>query len=175
MKHIMVDVESLGVQRGCVVLSIGAVEFDETEIIKTFYIDIDPVDAQKQGLTIEAGTVQWWFTQNQEARTRVSNGGVKLVEAMIALTNTFDWHGRKVWANAASFDLPILDRAYEAVGLVTPWKYYDEMCYRTLKNLVPKATYNKLAVKPAVAHDALEDAKAQALTLQKLLATLTIA
>ena len=41
--------------------------------------------------------------------------------------------------------------------------------YRTLKNLVSRQTYDSLRVRPKVAHSALDDAIAQARTLQALL------
>jgi hypothetical protein len=40
-----------------------------------------------------------------------------------------------VWGNGASFDQPILEACYKAVGRKAPWPYYAAMCYRTIKNL----------------------------------------
>ena len=50
-----------------------------------------------------------------------------------------------------------------------PWAYYNTRDYRTLKNLVSRQTYDSLRVRPRVAHNALDDAIAQARTLQALL------
>lgn len=46
---------------------------------------------------------------------------------------------------------------------------YNTRDYRTLKNLVSRQTYDSLRVRPKVAHNALDDAIAQARTLQALL------
>ncbi len=63
-----------------------------------------------------------------------------------------------IWGNGAGFDQPILSAVYRAVGVVQPWKFFNERCYRTLKNLYPGFPYTR----PKLAHHALEDAKAQA-------------
>lgn len=39
------------------------------------------------------------------------------------------------------------------------------MDFRTMKNLVPSGSYELLRVRPDIAHDALDDARAQASTL----------
>ena len=75
-----------------------------------------------------------------------------------------------VWCNGMNFDLPILENAFQAVGARTPWSYYNGRDYRTLKGMFPKELVNRLRVKPTVAHDALDDARAQALALIALLA-----
>lgn len=37
------------------------------EVPGYFYANIDPEDAQQQGLTVDAGTVKWWMRQSKEA------------------------------------------------------------------------------------------------------------
>lgn len=41
----------------------------------------------------------------------------------------------EIWANSPSFDCDILAAAYDAVGRTAPWDYWEERCFRTLKNL----------------------------------------
>ena len=170
MNAIMLDIETLGVKPGCVVLSIGAVEFDTTtgELSKEFEIVINANDACAQGLTIEPSTVMWWMDQSESARDAVMQGTITLRAGLAQLVAAFDWN-KRVWCNGASFDFPILEAAYCAAGLEQPWKFWNCMCFRTIKNLVPKRVYDTVKVEPAVAHRALDDAKAQALTLVALL------
>ena len=52
--------------------------------------------------------------------------------------------------------------------LFRSWEYYNGRDYRTVKNLFPKGLVQQVEVKPEVAHDALQDAVAQAKTLQAL-------
>lgn len=166
-RHLMIDLESLGVLPGCAVLSLGAVEFNEEgQFLGHFHAHITLESCVKRGLKIEAGTVMWWLTQERAAQQALTDAeGHPLHEVLEAFIGTFNWQDLKVWANGASFDFPILVQAFEACGFKKPWAYYNEMDFRTMKNLVPKAEFDALRVRPELAHDALSDAKAQAQTL----------
>ncbi len=167
---IMIDIETLGVKPGCVVLSIGAVEFDKAgKFGKEFEVVIDPHNAEAWGLKLEADTVMWWMKQSEEARKKISTDGEGLSEALSLFIRAFNWKDAEVWANGASFDFPILEAAFNAVDMMKPWKYYNERCFRTIKGLVGKQVYEANKVNPTVAHSALDDAKAQAATLVKIL------
>lgn len=69
--------------------------------------------------------------------------------------------GVRVWGNGSDFDNVILRNAYAAIGSTYPWRYNDNMCYRTIKNLAPDV---KMA-RQGVHHNALDDARSQALHL----------
>lgn len=173
-RNLMLDIETFGTQPGCVVLSIGAVEFDETGVTHEFHAHIDPGSAVAAGLTIDPNTVMWWLEQDKAAQTALLQAERHPLHDVIqAFIHTFEWDGLKIWANGASFDFPILKHAIEAAGFKQPWAYYNEMDYRTVKNLVPKNVFKLLKVEPTIAHDALDDARAQAQTLLGLLNHLT--
>ncbi len=161
MKNIMVDLETLGNNSRSVILSIGAVEFDETGLGSTFYMAVDPESCVRAGLTMDVSTVMWWMKQSEEARAAFNRSKENLAYALNAFS-TFVTNcagsDAKVWGNGATFDNVILDSAYRAVGSTKPWQFWNDRCYRTLKNLYPHIPY----VKPNVAHNALEDAIAQA-------------
>lgn len=74
----------------------------------------------------------------------------------------------EVWANSPSFDCELLEAAYDAVGLEAPWDFYQERDYRTLSSL-PVAVDVEFE---GVEHDALDDAKHQALVAAETLARL---
>lgn len=159
MNHIMIDVESLGTKPGCIILSIGAVMFDMAtgETGKKFYVNIDAVDSQKQGLTIEASTVWWWLGQDAKAKEALEKSRVSLETAL----NSFEaWLednnsvGCQIWANAPSFDLSVLGYAFTLMHMKTPWFYRQERCVRTLVSFAPGI---KQGVKNTLAHDALSD------------------
>lgn len=171
-KHIMFDLETLGTKPGCIVLSIGAVLFDQKGIHDEFEVHIDPVDAQRYGLTIDPSTVMWWFEQSDEARQAITTPQkTPLDEALTRLDKAFDWKNvTNVWCNGASFDFPILNHVYAVLGRNRgPWAFWNEMDMRTIKNLVPKDKFKKLKTEPTIAHSALADARAQAETLRALL------
>lgn len=166
-RHLMIDLETLGVNPGCVVLSIGAVEFNSQGLISTFSANIDIGDSMNHGLKVEPRTLMWWMDQSEEARKRAFANGRDLNSVLVAFTQAFNWTDLKVWCNGASFDFPILKAIYETAEFRTPWMYYNEMDFRTFKNLY-KPLYEEVRVKPTVAHDGLEDAYAQVKTLQNM-------
>ncbi len=170
--NIMIDIETLGTRPGCTVLSIGAVDFDEHGVgERMFYEAICPDSCSQWGLTIEPRTVMWWLEQNEAARNMLIK--TKKTPLDIVLGNfkaAFNWKGKRVWCNGASFDFPILTAAFDAVGQSAPWEYWSQTDYRTLKNIVPRDVFEAAKVEAAVAHDALADAMAQAETAGKLLA-----
>ena len=170
MRNIMIDIETLGVRSTSVIVSIGAIEFDEQAIGRGFHRRVDIQSCLDAGLTVDASTIEWWMTQSNDARAVFDIKGDPLDRVLDDFCRAFDWDNKLVWCNGMNFDLPILDNAFRAVGLRTPWPYYNGRDFRTLKNMFPKELVNSLRVEPKVAHDALDDARAQALTLQALLA-----
>jgi hypothetical protein len=94
---------------------------------------------------------------------------VELRNALQALSGAFNWEGQEVWCNGLNFDVPILEAAYAAAGLQPPWTYNKCRDYRTVVKLLPHVDLERLRVEPKLAHHALEDAKAQFLTLQGVL------
>lgn len=163
---IMLDIETLGTRPGCVVLSIGAVEFDDGELSNHFSVHLDPEDAAAHGLLIEPRTVMWWLEQSREAqRALITAKRTPFVRGMMDFVKAFEWKDKPVWVNGASFDFPIVEAALEAAGVPVPWKFWDQRCFRTVKNLYPKVK----RVQPELAHDALSDAVAQARTLMEML------
>ena len=166
MRHLMLDIETFGTTPGCVVLSIGAVEFDLNGIKGEFHAHIDVDSSTTLGLKVDAHTVMWWLDQSKEAQNALLQADTFPIQDVLdAFSDTFEWKDLKIWANGASFDFPILEAVYKAAHRNVPWKYYNQMDFRTMKNLVPNNSYELLRVRPGTAHNALDDARAQAATL----------
>lgn len=154
MKHVMVDLETLGTGYRPVIVSIGAAVFTpgSPEIGQTFYAKIDAADAARWGLRIEAGTVKWWLQQSEEAR-EVFKDGEDLQEVLLRF---FDWMGtgRRLWGNGSNFDNRILREAYGAVRMQCPWHYRDDRDMRTYLDLHPRVDVER----EGTHHHALDDA-----------------
>lgn len=161
---VMLDIETLGTEPGCVVLSIGAVEFNDVTLGREFYVNIDKWSCRDHGLTVDKETKEWWQRRSDEAQ-HVLEGGVELDEALEKFTAWYD--GGAVWANAPSFDCMILRSAYDAIDMEEPWEYYDQRCYRTLTNVHPMTAHHD-----GRKHHALDDAKHQAKVASKILKSL---
>jgi hypothetical protein len=171
MNNIMIDIETLGTGPNSVILSIGAVAFNENGLGGEFEVHIDPQSCTDAGLEIDARTVMWWLTQGEAARKAITSGKqVPLLKALVGLKEAFEWKDVKVWCNGASFDFPILTNAYKALGGDAPWQYWAALDYRTIKNIVPSDVLRACKEQAGTDHDALSDAKAQALTLISLMA-----
>ena len=189
--NVMIDLETLGIRPGCVILSIGAVRFNTKRGIfgPSFYRVVNRQTCLEAGLVSDPDTQAWWENQSPEAQlvlreadnpSRSSSLGEILLDLKtfletISLNDDTIDGGRyslgsaEVWSNGADFDLPILSYAYKVCGLGrSPWRPYSGRCYRTLKNLFP----GLMAVKEGIKHNALDDAAAQARHATKLLSHL---
>jgi len=138
MKHIMIDIETMGTKPGAIILSVAAVEFDlstgKTGLV--FHQTIDPESSQKAGMKLDFDTVVWWIKQGKEAqKVIVENTGNKLEKV---LTKLADWikdycdENVYVWGNSARFDLGLLQAAYEVFEMDIPWNHYNELDVRTI-------------------------------------------
>lgn len=164
MKHVMLDLETMGTVPGCVVLSIGAVYFDENGLGDEFYSVISRSDSQEFGLHESESTQEWWAKQSDEARkvvTAAEHMSAPTLPQALADFEAFIKRDSnvKVWGNGADFDNPILACCYSAVDLKQAWISWNGRCYRTLKNIAP----GPKLVRFGTYHNALDDAKSQAL------------
>ena len=161
--HFSIDLETLGTRYNAAILSIGVQQFDigTGKLGETFYREIDLDSAIKAG-KVTGSTLAWWALQGDAAkRVFGSNGKTPL---SVALEELRTWMRKKatnpkVWGNGASFDISILEHAYDngAVGLKEPWQYTNIRDMRTIMDYC--------LVKPkreGTHHNALDDAKYQA-------------
>lgn len=162
MKRCMVDIETLGLEPGSVVLSIGAVIFDENGTYDEFYRNIDMESCQDAGLEIDANTLQWWLEQDAPAQSCL-HGGIELSKALQEFLGFYTSNDvYEVWANSPSMDCSVLEEAFDAVNMEEPWEYSDERDFRTLE-----AVHDIYGKEPEVhvdmvEHNALDDAIYQA-------------
>jgi hypothetical protein len=155
-KRVMLDIETLGTEPGCVVLSIGAVEFGPGGRGEELYVNIDRESCEDAGLYVDEETLAWWQDQQEDAKTVLSGGG-SLEQGLVDLkrfgNNADEW-----WANSPKFDMAILEVAFDAVDMEPPWEFYELRDVRTVKNL-PGTDHPE---EKGVEHDALDDARNQA-------------
>ena len=176
MIEFMVDLETMGSGPTAAIVSIGCVPFDRESLIvlqDEFYTVVDLESSLKAGLVAESSTILWWMTQSEEARTELfSRRRAQLYEALSALRYWMAGlvpakNDRKVWGNGAAFDNVILSSAYKAVGFETPWNFWNDRCFRTMKNEfagVPLPDRVGL-----LHHKAVDDARYQAECLVEIL------
>lgn len=170
--QIMLDLETLGTGNEAVILSIGAVKFDQVDILDRFHVAIDPITCQHFGLKVDASTVMWWLDGDRaDARTALLEQ--ETVDLPSALRGFADWAGVEdtpIWGNGSTFDNIILRSAYRLCGMDYPAPFWADKCYRTIKGLAPAITITR----EGTHHDALSDAENQARHMQEILTHLGI-
>lgn len=165
--HFSIDLETLGTRYNAAVLSVGVVQFDPDtgKLGATFYREIDIDSAIKAG-RVTGSTLAWWAKQTDKAR-RVFGPDNKVTLAT-ALDELATWlRGKaiapKVWGNGATFDITILEHAYDhgCVGLTEAWHYTNVRDMRTMVEVAQlgDAEWPK---REGVHHNALDDATYQA-------------
>ncbi len=168
--HVMLDLETMGQGSDAAIIAIGATTFgtDGIATAESFYKTVSLQSSVDAGLKMDVSTVMWWMKQSDAARGEFKREGAALMGALLAFSSWMTTHASddaKVWGNGATFDNVIISNAYRAVGLPKPWKYYNDACYRTLKNLYPHVKMQATGT----AHNALDDARMQAVHCAALL------
>lgn len=172
MKNVMLDLETMGKRAGCAIVSIGACRFnpESGNVGVTFYRNVELQSCIDAGLHINADTVYWWLGQSEEARLSLMRGErLSLFQALSDFKTFFnEVPDSIVWGHGSSFDIPIMEAAYSALesdfatGHTYPWTYKNIRDVRTVLSLGK----TKVA-KHAGAHNAVEDAVAQARAVAK--------
>lgn len=182
--RLMVDLETLSTRNDAAIVAIGAVVFDESQIIDSKYW---PLAMKNLTGHIDPSTLLWWFDQSKEAqratfgpdnRVRPFQAGGEIAELVKA------YQCATVWANDPHFDVVLLEnwwRRYREeaariapVGvdlepcIAWPWpfKYNQPRSYRTIVELAKRHGFTDQMYDTAkgthLAHCAVDDAAAQA-------------
>ncbi|AFH21867.1 exonuclease [environmental Halophage eHP-11] len=151
----MIDIETLGRSEGAAIVELGACCFDAGGVGKTFDESICLVSCQDHGLEIDAETLEWWLSQDSEARECLVGG--RPLEAVLSEFNQW-YDADEVWARSPVFDCNILTAAYHAVGMSTPWEFWETRDQRTLTNLHEEIDTDR----DGIEHRAVDDAVYQA-------------
>lgn len=164
--RIMVDLETLGKRAGCAILSIGAVTFSaETGIVGTpFYMVVNASSCALYGLHSDPETLAWWDAQSDEAKRVLryaedyeTSASIKFALAQFnEYVSQFD--NPEIWGNGSDFDNAILIAAMAQYGIEPAWKFWNNRCFRTLKNMYPEIKMDR----HGTYHNALDDAITQA-------------
>jgi|SRR6056300_1395257 DNA polymerase III epsilon subunit-like protein len=181
MKHVMIDLETLGTVPTSCWLTIAAVRFDpfadnSSSIVDgkifnldTFYhrVDIDSCDELK--LTIDDSTIEWWSKQEQHV-TKEAFDPKDRTHLKKIITEFYKWSKgcTHYWANGSYFDFPIMENVFGKYKRSTPWKYWEVMDYRTIYKCA------NVEIPKEYKHHALYDCVNQIVALQRAVKQLGI-
>lgn len=170
LNQVMMDLETLDVKPTAVVISVGAVKWNVSNIgDNPFYAVLDTDDQQKAGRTVSTETLKWWALQSADVRA-VFDAPKEFTEH--ALHRFADWLGPgnlQIWGNGADFDCVIWGGLYETFSFKRPWSYSNNRCFRTLKNICLPDGSHDLPKREGHHHNALDDAVFQAQMAQRYL------
>lgn len=168
--NVMVDLETVGTSSYSGILAIGAIPFNCPQPLETFYEKASFQSLELAGFNIDKATLDWWSKQPQAARVEAFSGtkDIELVLHDFAsyLSALKETTGCEIvlWGNGSDFDNALLTDAYDKFGIKLPWKYTNNRCFRTLKNLFSHIKHEFVGMK----HNALEDARNQAIHATKI-------
>jgi len=152
MKDIMIDLETLGLNAGCVVTQLGASYFDRYtgELGCEFIANISIESCMSVGLKINPDTLNWWLDKKDLISWLDEPLKIKEVLETFSL---FYKKGDLIWSHN-SFDIPILKAAYMACNLEIPFHYRDT---RDLRTIVDVGKINLSKYRCLNNHNALDD------------------
>lgn len=162
-RHVMIDLETMGLTPDSAIVSIGAVLFDPRYGIDDFDDFYAELDWKGQKRTIDDGTYRWWHDPNKvsPAARKALKGSEELYDVLTELTLWLP-QDAKVWGNGATFDITMLEDAYRQHGQEVPWKFWNIRDVRTIKDLYESARGGFDKKSGGTLHNALDDAKYQA-------------
>jgi len=134
-----VDLETLGRQAGCVVLSVGAVAFDPSPtggIRHEFYKELQLQTQMRRGFTVEAATLRWWCGQeNLDVLDGEDSDATDPEEVYLGLAAFVSRHGdddSRLWSVGTDFDVAMLRWMFDNYGIKWPFHYAASRDVRTL-------------------------------------------
>ena len=162
--EIMLDLETMGNGSNSAIIAIGAVAFDINGVSSKFYHQVNLQSSIDAGMEMDASTVLWWLKQSELARGafKDNENALNIANALIEFSMFCELS--KVcgmWGNGAAFDNVLLSNAYRKLEMNQPWKFWNDRCYRTVKNIYQDVEF----VRAGTHHNAVDDAESQALHL----------
>lgn len=174
--HASIDLETLGNTTNAAITQIGVAFFE---------LETGQIHGQTNILVgwrgeghVNASTLAWWFRQGDEARARMAESlehPSTLAESLIQLRCLTNWSSIEgVWGNGSSFDVTILDSAYQRDGGTSPWPFYAARDMRTIVDMAERLRgFDKKSVERiGVHHEAADDAAHQARVISAAYAAL---
>lgn len=178
MNEMMLDIETFGTRPRSVIVSIGAVVFDPEKngLGPTFYQNVEAKSCGMMGMTTDEATLKFWaLPENKTALSRLSKP--KPLHVRTALQNLTDFYRehdcRRIWGHGVAFDVVMIEEALRICGVDEshfPWSFRDLRDTRTLFDLADNFPERDLKMYPK--HEALADAKYQAVCVQHVRATM---
>lgn len=148
VKHLMIDIETLGTSLGSVVTSVAVVPFTMhggaatrcESLIRAMHIGEQLV----KGRTIDPSTIRWWNQQSVEAR-RAAFSGSCYFDAFLTDLRAFlgQCDYQYLWCKGPAFDAAMLESLLETFEVApSPFEYRRWRDVRTMCDGVEKPAFD---------------------------------
>lgn len=166
--HAMIDIETLGTEPDCVVLSVGACKFNPYNLEEPHTRTLWRPSADTQmdsGRSVLESTLQWWARLPQHIQDEAfSEEGRVPLDQFFKELNKYLVGVDKIWCQGPQFDMVILENLFTQFEHHKGWAFWQIMDCRTIFNMMPvdprKAIQQNL-------HSADADAYYQAVCVQQ--------
>lgn len=138
MKHIMIDIETMGGAPTGAIFSIGWCEFplplEEPEPYAVTNINVFLESSIGAGMTTDTSTEDFWRRpENAEALEACRAIPMTLPRALAVMAREVPWKEMLgVWSRAPAFDFSILNHAFGCCKMDVPWHFRQQRCQRTV-------------------------------------------
>lgn len=136
MKHIMIDIETLGKSEFAPLVSIGAIEFKPEEnkaLGREFYQVVD-LGESVVGYDIDVDTLKWWMQQSDKAREVFKENGQPMQSTLVMFSQFINQITKnddfRIWARG-DLDFKILEHNCKLCDVNIPWEYNQKRDSRT--------------------------------------------
>ena len=165
-QDVSIDLETLGTTSRSAFVTIGACKFNaktgDVDTDNTFYRRIDWGSATA-GRAISADTLHWWTKQQADALREISQSGGAMMRDV--LNDFTEWLPNKCrpWGNGATFDVGMVEDAYNQYRIKIPWDFWNIRDMRTVVDMGRWLGMDPKKIKrEGTHHNALDDALHQA-------------
>jgi len=146
--NVSLDIETLSIRPGGVILTIGAVEFNRggVGVDEGFYVRIDLEDSvNNHNMTIDVDTLRWWLGLDASELAELVEGpaddpmsnpyplplALRSLAAWLKNLKSPEKPDILIWTRG-SMDTHMLAEAYRRIGDQIPWEFYNERDQRTI-------------------------------------------
>lgn len=165
--HMMVDLETLGMDTNAIVISASAIIFNSESIVGDYYEEFR-WDQWPLPTSVTPDTLQFWFKQVQEGEP-IPMGEATPGNLPLSINRLYKDHAcETIWAQGTDFDIPKLKFHFDQIKMEVPWKYNAVRDCRTVFKLF-EGRINLDHLFCTDKHNALADAVYQVQKLQCVL------
>lgn len=177
-RHLIVDIETLGIKKPTPVLTIGAVIHDQKqlEVVAKKAFEIDLKSYEETPAEIELDTLLFWMKQNPTVQ-KVAFLGKNVRPIKEVLLNFVNFCNAAkpdfYWGNAPDFDLGHLEWWLDYYCIPVPWKYWQlrdirTLCSEDLISELEREVINLFSTPHSALDDALREREFLRIAIDKL-------